>query len=97
MTKKHFPPWTPDHQFVFDNIKKLVVSRECLTVIDHINPGSNKIFVTCDASDWRTGATLSFGPTWETAQPVVFDSMQLKAAERTIRYTRKNYSLLFAL
>ena len=60
----------------------MVVSRECLTVIDHDNPGQNKIFVTCDASDWRTGATLSFGPSWETARPVAFDSMQLNAAEK---------------
>jgi hypothetical protein len=49
-------------------------------VIDHKNPGNNKIFVTCDASDWLTGVMLSFGETWETAQPVTFDSMQLKAA-----------------
>jgi hypothetical protein len=46
----------------------------------------NKIFVTCDASNWRTGAVLSFGPSWETARPVAFDSMQLKGAE-------KNYSV----
>jgi hypothetical protein len=80
--KRHFPGWTPQHQHAFDAIKSLVVSRECLTVIDHQAPGDNKIFVTCDASDWRTGATLSFGPTWETARPVAFDSMQLKPAEK---------------
>lgn len=67
--------------FAFEAIKKLVVSRECLTVIDHEKPGDNKIFVTTDASDWRTGVVLSFGPTWETARPVAFDSMQLKGAE----------------
>jgi hypothetical protein len=50
-------------------------------VIDHENPGENKIFVTYNASDWRTGATLGFGPTWETACPVVFNLMQLKGAE----------------
>jgi len=27
------------------------------------------------------GATLSFGPSWELAWPVAFDSLQLKAAE----------------
>jgi hypothetical protein len=80
--RKSFPPWTSEHQEAFDAIKALVVGRKCLTVIDHLNPGDNKIFVTCDASDWRTGATLSFGLTWETARPVAFDSMQLKAAER---------------
>jgi hypothetical protein len=80
--KCDFPSWTTDHQHAFEAIKALVVSRECLMVIDHKNPGKNKIFVTCDASDWRTGATLSFGPTWESACPVAFDSMQLKGAEK---------------
>ena len=56
------------------------MSRECLTVIDHVNPGGNKIFVTTDASDLRTGAVLSWGPTWESAQPIAFDSMQLNEA-----------------
>ena len=37
-----------------------------VTTIEHLNPGDNKIFVMCDASDWRTGMTLSFGPTWES-------------------------------
>ena len=48
---KHFPAWTDEHQYAFDAIKALVVSVDCLTVIDHENPGNNKIFVTCDASD----------------------------------------------
>src|SRR6202034_1143759 len=39
-----FPSWTEGHQEAFDAIKHLVVSRECLTVIDHENPGKNKIF-----------------------------------------------------
>jgi RNase H-like domain found in reverse transcriptase len=60
----------------------LVISAECLTTIDHECPGENKIFVTCDASDWHIGATLSFSQTWETARPVTFDSMQLKPAEK---------------
>ena len=50
--------------------------------IDHDNPGVNKIFVTTDASDFCTGAVLSWGPTWETARPVAFDSMQLKGAQK---------------
>ncbi|TFY53536.1 hypothetical protein EVJ58_g9399 [Rhodofomes roseus] len=79
--KRDFPAWTDAHQRAFDAIKALVVSRECLTVIDHEHPGDNKVFVTCDASDWRTGAALSWGTTWETARPVAFDSMQLKGAE----------------
>ncbi len=76
-----FPAWTEEHQFAFDSIKKLVVSVECLMVIDHVNPGDNKIFVTSDASDRRTGAVLSWGPTWETACPVAYDSVQLKGAQ----------------
>jgi RNase H-like domain found in reverse transcriptase/Reverse transcriptase (RNA-dependent DNA polymerase)/Integrase zinc binding domain len=80
--RKKFPNWTTDHQTAFDTVKALVVSADCLTVIDHEHPGENNIFVTCDTSDWRMGATLSFGPTWETAHPVAFDSMQLKAAEK---------------
>ena len=79
--RKVFPVWTPAHQTVFEAIKTLVVSHKCLTVIDHQNPSDNKIFVTCDTSKWHTGATLSFSPTWETARPVAFDSMQLKGAE----------------
>jgi hypothetical protein len=66
----------------FDAIKALVVSRECLTTIDHANMGDNKVFVTCDASDWRKGATLSVGTSWELARPVAFDSMQLKGPEK---------------
>jgi hypothetical protein len=80
--EKIFPEWCPAHQEAFDAIKALVVSRECLTVIDHTAPGNNRIFVTCDASDLRTGAVLSWGPTWETARPVAFDSMQLKDAQK---------------
>jgi hypothetical protein len=64
---KNFPDWTSEHEDAFNAIKAAVVSRECLTVIDHENPADNKIFVTCDASDRRTGAVLSWGPTWETA------------------------------
>jgi len=59
---KHFPPWTDEHQSVFEGIKSLVVGADCLTIIDHETPGDNKIFVTCNASDWCTGTVLSFGP-----------------------------------
>jgi hypothetical protein len=57
---KHFPPWTDEHQSAFEGIKALVVSADCLTVIDHETPSDNKIFVTCDASDWCTGAVFEF-------------------------------------
>ncbi|TFY77464.1 hypothetical protein EWM64_g6549 [Hericium alpestre] len=80
--EKSWPMWTNLHADTFEAIKQLVISCECLTVIDHDNPGNNQIFVTCDASDRRTGACLSFGPTWETARPIAFDSMQLTAAQQ---------------
>jgi hypothetical protein len=76
-----FPTWTLGHQSAFDAIKTLVVSCDCLTTINHDNMGDNKIFVTCDASDRRTGAVLSYGPTWESARPVAYDSMALKSAQ----------------
>ncbi|OJT03284.1 Transposon Tf2-1 polyprotein, partial [Trametes pubescens] len=76
-----FPEWSPKHQSAFEAIKQLVCSRECLTVIDHQNLGDNRIFVSCDASDLRTGAMLSYGPSLETARPVAFESAQLRAAE----------------
>jgi len=47
-----FPPWTAEHNQAFEAIKALVVSRECLTTINHDNLGDNKVFVTCNASDW---------------------------------------------
>jgi hypothetical protein len=49
--QKHFPIWTEEHQFAFDSIKSLVLSANCLMVIDHEHLGDNKIYVTCDASD----------------------------------------------
>ena len=78
---KNFPPWNETYQKAFDKIKEIVLSRECLTVIDHTKLDSNNIYVTTDASDRCTGAVLSFGPTWETARPVAFDSSTLKDAE----------------
>ncbi|TFY50104.1 hypothetical protein EVJ58_g11186 [Rhodofomes roseus] len=78
---KAFPTWTHAHQAAFDGVKSLVCSREVLTVIDHNALDANRIFVSCDASDFRTGAMLSFGPTLETARPVAFDSCSLKGPE----------------
>ena len=80
--RRHFPLWTAEHNTAFEAIKALVISRECLTTIDHENLGDNKVFVTCNASDWRTGSVLSVGTSWETARPVAFDLMQLKGAEK---------------
>jgi hypothetical protein len=74
-----FPEWTNAHQYAFDSIKHLVVSRDCLTTIDHEHLGENKIFVTCDASNRHTGTVLSFGTIWEMVRPVAFKSWQLNA------------------
>jgi hypothetical protein len=80
-SEKHFPEWNDTYQTAFDKIKEMVLSRECLTVIDHGKLVTNKIFVTTDASDYSSGAVLSFGPSWETARPVAFDSSTFKDAE----------------
>ena len=81
IAKNHFS-WTAEHQYAFNSIRALIVGADCLTVVDHTNPGKNKIFVTCDASNWHMGACLSFGETWEMAWPVAYDSMQLNPAEK---------------
>ena len=76
-----FPVWTQKYQDAFDAVKRIVVSHECLTIIDHAKTPEMKIFVTTDASEKATGAVLSFGETWETARPVAFESMMLTGAE----------------
>ena len=80
-SERDFPAWTPRHQKAFDAIKKIVTSRDCLTTIDFAKMPENKIFVTTDASDKCSRAVLSFGPSWEKACPVAFDSMTFKNAE----------------
>src|ERR1700677_4092673 len=65
----------------FESIRKLVLSRDCLTTIDHDNLGENKIFVTCDASKRCTGAVLTFGRTGENARPVAYPLTQIKGAQ----------------
>lgn len=76
-----WPGWSLDHQMAFNHIKTLVCSHECLTSIDHDALDSNRIFVSCDASDFHTGAMLSFGPDLESARPVAFESAPLTGAE----------------
>jgi RNase H-like domain found in reverse transcriptase len=78
---KLFPPWTSEHHHAFESIKALVVLHDCLTTVDHQNPGDNKIFITCDAGQKRTSTILSFSPTWESAIPVAFKSQQLHGVE----------------
>jgi hypothetical protein len=74
--------WSSNHQAEFDAIKVLVVSHECLTIIDHQNLGENRVFVMCDTSDWKTSTTLSIRTSWELARPITFDSMKLKGPEK---------------
>lgn len=69
-----------DHQSTFEVIKSIVVSHDHLTTIDQNDPEGN-IFMTMDASDFWSGAVLSFGKTWESARPVAFDLMMFKNAE----------------
>lgn len=78
---KEFPRWTTRHQTAFDSIKALATSPPCLTTIDPHSMPQNKIFVTTDASDFGSGAVLSFGPTYDTARPVAYDSRSFKGAE----------------
>ena len=79
--EKKFPEWLPKHQLAFETIKAIVMSRECLTSINHENMGQNKIFMMMDTSDTVSGTVLSFGPTWELAHPVAYDSMTFKGPE----------------
>ena len=78
---RRFLIWTTEHQTASENIKRLVLGTDCLTVINYEDKKSN-IYVTTDASDRRTGAVLSFGKTWETACPIVYESYQLNDAEK---------------
>lgn len=77
----NFPKWTDAHTVAFEAIKKAIVGCNCLTTIDHHQMPGMKIFATTDASDFQSGAVLSFGETWETARPVAFDSMTFKGAQ----------------
>ena len=78
---KNFPGWMPRHQAAFEAIKRLVTSTDCLTTIDPKKMPDHKIFVTTDASDTGSGAVLSFGPSYELARPVAYDSRTFKGAE----------------
>ena len=80
-SERNFPCWAPKHHKAFNAIKEIVTSRDCLTTIDFTKMPDYKIFVTTDASDKCSGAVLSFGPSWESAHPVAFDSMTFKNAE----------------
>lgn len=64
---ERFPEWTQKYQNAFNTIKEIVVSHECLTIINHTKTPEMKIFITTDASERATGAVLLFGKTWESA------------------------------
>jgi len=80
-SEKNFSSWMPKYQVAFDVVKQIVTSCDCLTTIDFSKMPDHKIFVMMDASDKCSGAVLSFGPSWETAHPITFDSMTFKNAE----------------
>lgn len=87
--EKNFPKWSAAEQQAFEAIKTIVLSKQCLTTIDHENPGDREIYVTCNASERGTGAVLVFGTSWETARPVTFDSMQLSVCQRNYPVHKK--------
>ena len=76
-----FPIWMAEHQTAFENIKRLVLGADCLTVINYEDKELN-IYIITDASDHHTGAVLSFRKTWESARPVAYNSYQLNDAEK---------------
>ncbi len=58
---KKFPMWDTTHPEAFNAIKELVLSNNCIMVIDHKILGDCSIFVMSNASDKGTGAMLLFG------------------------------------
>jgi len=80
-SKKKILSWVPKYQVVFNAIKQIIMSCDHLTTIDFSKMPDYKIFVTTDTSDKCSGTVLLFGPSWETACPITFDSMTFKNAE----------------
>ena len=78
---KQFPGWTTCQQTTFNEIKRLVMSMDCLTMIDPKLMPENKIFVMTNTSDTGSGTIHSIGPSYELARPVVYDSHSFKKAE----------------
>jgi hypothetical protein len=69
------------YQMAFEGIKALVTLKDCLTTIDLSLMPEYKIFVMTDASDTGSGAILAFGPMYELACPVTYESHSFKGAE----------------
>lgn len=84
LTKKELDkeplPWSEAHQLAFEVIKDVASVESSLATIQTDSPGN--IYVTTDASNVGTSTLLSLGDTWESAQPVAYNSMQLNVAQR---------------
>ena len=78
---KKFPWWNPHHQIAFEAIEKLVMSTDCLTTINPTLMPENKIFMMTDASNKGSEAILAFGPTYDLAHPVAYNSRLFKGAK----------------
>jgi hypothetical protein len=73
------PCWVNDYQILNVN-----------TILDaHLLPCIDNILTDCTKGKRQTGATLSVRTSWELARPIVFDSMQLKGAERNYPVHKK--------
>ena len=83
-----FPIWMAEHQIAFENIKRLVLGANCLTIINYEDKESN-IYITTDASKRHTSTVLSFRKTWESACPVAYDSYQLNDTEKNYPVHKK--------
>lgn len=75
-----FPHWTDRYQQAFEAIKSIVISRECLTTIDHTDK-MKTIFVTTDASDRRSGAVISFNLGNSSPRGLRFNDLQGRRVE----------------
>lgn len=85
-----FPVLNPTHQWPFQFV--LVLSTQCLAIINHEDPGNNVIFVTCDTSDLGTSAILSFGASWEECRPDALTPHNYCLWNEIILYLKKRYS-----
>ena len=78
---KSFPLWTEQHEATFKEIKALIFSAECLMTIDLSLMPKYKIFVTTNTSNVRSGAVLTFGPTYKSTLPVAYNSCTFKGTK----------------
>ncbi|UOH84329.1 hypothetical protein LQV05_001125 [Cryptococcus neoformans] len=91
MHKGHLPDgwtdWTwsfgPAKQAVFEAVQHAVSTVPCLTVIDYdaVKAGTQKVFLFTDVSNTGTGAWISVGTSWDSVQPVAYDSRTFNSAQ----------------